>query len=118
MGAELDDAYPIPLMVLQNENDCTVIKTSADHIRDAHLKAFGDPAFDTPAEANAESTACSPYYQNNYGCTRTRYTQDGTSGSRSVVETVYFDRPLATPNSQDTDHGHCSRRVSGHHSDW
>lgn len=81
MGAELDDAYPIPLMVLQNENDCTVIKTSDDNIRDAHLKAFGDPAFDTPAEANAESTACSPYYQNNYGCTRTRYTQDGTSGS-------------------------------------
>jgi len=106
MEAELGDAYPVPLMVLQNNNDCTVIKTSADHIRDAHLKAFGDPAFDTPDEARAESAACSPYYQNNYGCIRIRYTQDGTSGSRSLVETVYLDGPLATPNAQDTDHGH------------
>lgn len=106
MGAELDDAYPIPLMVLQNKNDCTVIKASADLIRDAHLKAFGDPAFDTPAEAEAESVTCSPYYQNDYGCIRTRYTQNGTSGARSLVETVYLDGPLATPNSQDTNHGH------------
>jgi len=106
IGSEVDDAYPIPLMVLHNENDCTVIKTSADRIRDSHLKAFGDSAFDTPAETEAQSAACSPSYQNNYGCTRTRYTQDGTSGARSLVETVYFDGPLSTPNSQDTNTGH------------
>lgn len=106
MKAELNDTYPIPLLVLQNENDCTVIKTSADRIRDAHLKTFGDPAFDSPATAKAESAPCSAYYQNNYGCTRVRYTQNGTSSSRSVVETAYFDGPLATPNSQDTNHGH------------
>lgn len=106
MQNELDDTYPIPLMVLQNENDCTVLKTAADNTRDAHLKVFGDPAFDTPAEAEASSTACAPYYQSNYNCEHTRYTRDSTLGSRSVVETVYLDGPLATPNMQDTDHGH------------
>lgn len=106
MQSELDDPYPIPLMVLQNENDCTVLITAADNTRDAHLKVFGDPAFDTPTEAEASSTACTPYYQNNYSCQHTRYTRDGTLGSRSVVETVYLDGPLATPNMQDTNHGH------------
>lgn len=106
MQSELNDAYPIPMMVLQNKNDCTVLKAGADNIRDAQLKVFGEPAFDTAAKADAGTTNCSPYYQNDYGCTRTRYTQDGTSGSRSVVETVYLDGPLSTPNSQDTDHGH------------
>lgn len=106
MQNELDDNYPIPLMVLQNENDCTVLKTAADNTRDAHLKVFGDPAFDTPAEAEASSTACAPYYQSSYNCEHTRYTQDSTLGTRSVVETVYLDGPLSTPNMQDTDHGH------------
>lgn len=106
MEAELDDDYPIPLMVLQNANDCTVLKTAADNARDAHLQVFGAPDFDTVAEAQASSAACSPYYQNNYGCVHTRYTQDGTSGTRSVVETVYLDGPLTTPNTLDTDHGH------------
>lgn len=106
MQNELDDTYPIPLMVLQNENDCTVLKTAADNTRDAHLKVFGDPAFDTPAEAEASSSACAPYYQNNYSCEHTRYTRDGTLGTRSLVETVYLDGPLSTPNTQDTDHGH------------
>ncbi|MDX1560700.1 MAG: PHB depolymerase family esterase, partial [Marinobacter sp.] len=106
MESELDDTYPVPLMVLQNENDCTVLKTAADNTRDAHLKVFGDPAFDTPAAAEASTAACAPYYQNNYSCEHTRYTRDGTLGSRSVVETVYLDGPLSTPNMQDTDHGH------------
>lgn len=106
MEAEVDSDYAIPLMVLQNENDCTVIKKSADNIRDAHLKVFGDPAFDTPVEAKAEAVACSPFFQNNYSCMRTRYTSNGTSGARSVVETVFYDGPLSTPNTQDTNHGH------------
>lgn len=106
MEGELDDGYPIPLMILQNENDCTVLKTGADNARDAHLKVHGDPAFDTTAEAQASTTACSPYYQNDYSCEHTRYTQDGTLNSRSLVETIYLDGPLATPNTQDTDHGH------------
>jgi poly(hydroxyalkanoate) depolymerase family esterase len=106
MESELDDSYPIPIMILQNKNDCTVLKTAADNTRSAHLKVFGAPAFDTPAEAEASSTACAPYYQNNYSCQHTRYTQDGTLGSRSVVETIYLDGPLSTPNTQDTNHGH------------
>ncbi|MDX1458196.1 MAG: PHB depolymerase family esterase [Marinobacter sp.] len=106
MNAELNDSYPIPLMVLQNENDCTVLKTAADNARDAHLQVFGDLAYDTIAEAEASSVACAPYYQNNHSCLHTRYTRDGTGGTRSVVETVYLDGPLSTPNVQDTDHGH------------
>ncbi|WP_166253549.1 PHB depolymerase family esterase [Marinobacter salicampi] len=106
MQNELDDTYPIPIMILQNKNDCTVIKTAADNTRDAHLMVFNDPAFDTPAEAKASATACAPFYQNNYSCQHTRYTEDGTLGGRSLVETVYLDGPLATPNTQDTNHGH------------
>lgn len=106
MQSELDDSYPIPLMVLQNENDCTVLKTAADNTRDAHLKVFGTPSFDHTTAAQASSTACAPYYQNNYSCQHIRYTEDGTVGTRSVVETIYLDGPLSTPNTQDTNHGH------------
>lgn len=42
MQSEVDDQYPIPLMVLQNENDCTVLKEAADNTRDAHLQVFGE----------------------------------------------------------------------------
>lgn len=106
MQGELDASYPIPMMVLQNENDCTVLKQAADNIRDAHLNVFGTPAFDTPAEAEASSAACAPYYQNNHGCQHKRYTEDATLGTRSLVETIYLDGPLTTPNTQDTNHGH------------
>jgi poly(hydroxyalkanoate) depolymerase family esterase len=106
MQAELNDPYPIPMMVLQNKNDCTVLKKAADNIRDAHLKVFGEAGFDTPSGADAGTVNCSPYYQNDYNCTHTRYTQDGTTGTRSVVEIVYLDGPLSTPNTQDTNHGH------------
>jgi len=119
MQAELDDSYPIPMMVLQNENDCTVLKTAADTTRDAHLKVFSDPAFDTPTEAEASAAACSPFNQNNYSCVHTRYTRDGTLGTRSVVETVYLDGPLSTPNLQDTDHGHYwVGGVNGNNGKW
>ncbi|MEX0606288.1 MAG: PHB depolymerase family esterase [Marinobacter sp.] len=106
MTAEINDVYPIPLMVLQNENDCTVLHQAALNTRDAHLQAFGAPAFDTTAETKASETPCSPFNQNNYGCRHIKYTQDGTIGSRSVVETIFLDGPLNTPNFQDTDHGH------------
>lgn len=119
MLAEQDDTYPIPLMVLQNENDCTVLKTAADHTRDAHLQVHGSPAFDTPTEAQASTTACTPYYQSSYNCVHTRYTQDGTTGTRSLVETVYLDGPLSTPNTQDTDHGHYwIGGVNGNNGKW
>ncbi|WP_210404857.1 PHB depolymerase family esterase [Hahella sp. CCB-MM4] len=106
MQGELNDNYVIPLMLLNNQNDCTVLITAAENARDAHLKVFGMPDFDTPAEAEAASTKCSPYYQDDYGCVHKRYTQDGTTASRSVVETVILNGPLATPNTSDTDHGH------------
>lgn len=106
MAGEADDAYPIPLMVLQNRKDCTVLLTAANNIRDAHLQVFGPVNFKTAAATKASDTVCSPYYQNNYGCQRITYTQDGTTATRSLVETVFYDGSLATPNTQDTDHGH------------
>ena len=105
MEAELDDSYPIPMMVLQNNNDCTVIQPAGRNIRDAHLRVFGEEAFNTPSEALASSGDCA-YYQQAYGCIHQRFTQDGTTATRSVVETVFFDGPLNTANTQDTNHGH------------
>ncbi|WP_220495672.1 extracellular catalytic domain type 1 short-chain-length polyhydroxyalkanoate depolymerase [Oceanospirillum sediminis] len=113
MQSELNSTTAIPMLILQNENDCTVLKTAADNTRDAHLKVWGDSSHDTPAEAYASQNSCTPYYQNNFSCTHTRYTRDGTLNTPSIVETVYLDGPLSTPNTQDTDHGHYW--VSGEH---
>jgi len=106
MRAEINSGYAIPLMVLQNNNDCTVVQPAGINLRDAHLKAFGDPAHDTPDEARAAQRACTPVHQVDYACQHAFYTMDGTTGSRSLVETVYYSGPLVTPNPSDTDHGH------------
>ena len=106
MALELDADYVIPMMVLQNEADCTVIQPAGRNIRDAHLKVFGTSAFDTPSEALADTQNCTPFFQNDYQCEHHLYTQDGTSASRSVVETIFFNGPLNTANPADTDHGH------------
>lgn len=106
MAQELDDDYPIPMMVLQNNDDCTVIQPAGRNIRDAHLSVFGDASHDTPGEALAASVNCTDYYQENYGCRHETFTHDGTTGARSIVETIFFDGPLATSNTQDTNHGH------------
>ncbi len=106
MRNEIDSNRAIPLMVLQNENDCTVLAQAGRNIRDAHLQVFGASGFTNPTAALADSQDCSPYYQNNYGCVHNTYTLDGSSGSASVVETVFLNGPAATPNTQDTDHGH------------
>ena len=58
MQSEVDDQYPIPLMVLQNENDCTVLKEAADNTRDAHLQVFGESGFQTTGQAYASSERC------------------------------------------------------------
>jgi poly(hydroxyalkanoate) depolymerase family esterase len=107
MRAERNDNYAIALMVLQNDRDCTVLPTAARNLRDAQLKVFGDGAHDTPSKARAAQTACAPVSgSDDYGCQHVFYTADGQSGSRSVVETVFYSGPLATPNPADTDHGH------------
>jgi len=46
MRAELNDPYAIPLMVLQNKADCTVLQQAGLNLRDAQLAVFGDPAHD------------------------------------------------------------------------
>lgn len=106
MRAELNDPYPIPLMVLQNDRDCTVLKSAGTNLRDAHLLVFGDAAHATPDTARAQSGPCTPVFGTAYGCVHTRYTADGSAASRSRVETVLYSGPLETPNSSDTDHGH------------
>lgn len=103
MEAELDDTYPIPLMVLQNNNDCTVTQPAGRNIRDAHLQVFGDASHNTPAKAQQSQASCTPFYQDDYDCLHTRY---GNGNGRSVVETVFFDGPTTTANTTDTDHGH------------
>ena len=105
MKLELDNEYAIPMMVLQNEDDCTVVQPAGRNIRDAHLRVFGADDFNSPTEALAETNTCT-HYQQDYGCQHQRFTTDGTSGARSIVETVFFNGPLNTANSQDTDHGH------------
>ena len=107
MRAERNDGYVIPLMVLQNDRDCSVLKEASRNLRDAHLKVFGDAAHDTPAEARAVQQACSPVFGgNDFGCEHIRYTVDGQAGSRSLVETVFFSGPIVTPHPGDNDRGH------------
>ena len=106
MRSELDDPYAIPLLVLQNNRDCTVVQPAGRNIRDAQLKVFGDAAHDTPDEARGAQRACAPVFGEGYGCQHVFYTVDGSSGTRSRVETVFYDGPLATPNTADTDRGH------------
>lgn len=103
MRAELDNDYPIPLMVLQNNNDCTVIQPAGHNLRDAHLRVFGSDGRDTAEAARKSETSCTPYYREAFDCVHTRY---GDSGERSTVETVFFDGPIDTANTADTDHGH------------
>lgn len=106
MKTEINDAYKIPLMVLQNAGDCTVLQQAGNNLRDAQLLVYGDAAHDTPAEARAVARTCSPVFNSDYGCQQVIYTVDARSGSRSVVETLFYSGPTATPNAQDTDHGH------------
>lgn len=106
MRAELDDSYPTPLMVLQNAADCTVLRQAGLNLRDAQLAVFGDAAHDTAAEARAVTRICTPAFNADYGCEQIMYTVDGRSGSRSLVETIFYTGPVATPSAQDTDHGH------------
>ncbi len=106
MRAELDDPYAIPLMVLANARDCVVLAQAGRNLRDAQLLVFGDAGHDTPAEAQASQAPCAPFFGSNHGCVHTRYTADGTTATRSRVETVFFSGPLETPNTADTDKGH------------
>src|SRR5262245_19919949 len=106
MRAEINDSYAIPLMVLQNSADCTVLRQAGLNLRDAQLAVYGDAAHDTPDEARAVTRACSPVFSTDDGCQQVIYTVDGRSGSRSLVETIFYTGPVATPNTQDTDHGH------------
>ncbi len=106
MRRERDHAYPIPLMVLQNERDCTVLQPAGRNLRDAQLQSFAPPQRDRPEAALASLAACAPSFGEDYACRHAIYTATGAAGSRSIVETVFYDGPLATPSTADEDHGH------------
>ena len=106
MRGERNNTYAIPLMVLQNQQDCTVIQPAGRNLRDAQLLLNGDAAHNTPAKAQARQAACTPVFGADYGCQQVAYTVDAQPGSRSLVETVFFAGPTATPDTTDTDHGH------------
>jgi len=104
MRSELNSTYAIPLLILQNNKDCVVVPPAGRNLRDAHLKVFGDAAHDTPSEARAGEHSCAPVYEAGDDCVQTIYTGDGSG--RSLVETVFYDGPQATPNPDDQDLGH------------
>ncbi|MBT2321823.1 PHB depolymerase family esterase [Variovorax paradoxus] len=106
MRRERNAPYAIPLMVLQNNQDCTVVQPAGRNLRDAQLLLNGGAAHDTPAEAQAQQQACTPIFGSDYGCQHIFYTGDAQPGSRSLVETVFYNGPTATPDPGDTDHGH------------
>ena len=104
--AEVNAPYQIPLMVLQNTKDCTVINQAGINIRDSHLLAFGKPGRDTAATTRARSGVCTPVFGSSLGCEHLYYTVDGSATSRSLVETIFYTGPTATSTMTDTDHGH------------
>lgn len=106
MQRERDAAYRIPLLVLQNAQDCTVRPVNGTNLRDAQLALNGGAAHDTASKARAREQACAPVFQRDHGCRHTFYTVDAQPGSRSLVETVFYSGPRATPDPSDTDHAH------------
>lgn len=106
MHGELNSAYPIPLMVLQNQHDCTVLETAGRNLRDAQLKVFGGAGHDSPTTAQATRSACAPSFGAAVACEQVRYSGGAAGASRSVVETVFYDGPTVTPDTSDKDHGH------------
>ncbi|WP_418315579.1 PHB depolymerase family esterase [Piscinibacter sakaiensis] len=106
MRAARDSPYRIPLLVLQNNRDCTVVQPAGRNLRDAQLALNGEGEFIAPAKALASEAGCKPVHGADHGCRHSIYTVDGKAGSRSIVETVLYDGPLDTPNRDDTDHGH------------
>jgi hypothetical protein len=83
-----------------------VLRQAGLNLRDAQLAVYGDAAHDTPDEARAVTRGCSPVFSTDDGCQQVIYTVDAHSGSRSLVETIFYNGLVATPNTQDTDHGH------------
>lgn len=106
MQRERNASYAIPLMVLQNNQDCTVIQPAGRNLRDAQLLLNGDALHNSPPEAQARQRACTPANGPDYNCQQVFYTVDAQPGSRSLVETVFYNGPTATPDPGDTDHGH------------
>jgi poly(hydroxyalkanoate) depolymerase family esterase len=104
MRGELNNGYPIPLMILQNDKDCVVVQPAGNNLRDAHLQVFADPTRNTPDTARTDQHACAPAFQSSFGCQQTVYSGDGST--RSLVETVFYNGPQATPNPDDQDVGH------------
>ncbi|GAB3393963.1 extracellular catalytic domain type 1 short-chain-length polyhydroxyalkanoate depolymerase [Azotobacter armeniacus] len=105
--AELDEPYPIPLLVVQNDHDCTVVQSAGRRLRDAHLRVFGKAPFDTPATTLAAQGHCIPVFgDDDYDCRHEVFSADGNSASRSLVETLFYLGPLETPAADDTDRGH------------
>lgn len=93
--------------MVQNERDCTVKPTAGLLLRDAQLALYGAPGHQTAATtAVGEARPCQPVYREDYGCRQTRHSRDGQPSSPTLVETLFYDGPLATDFRGDKDLGH------------
>lgn len=106
MRRERDSTYRMPLLVLQNRRDCTVLLAAAHNLRDAQLAIDGGAARATQGESRTREQPCAPFFREAWGCRHTFHTVDAQPGSRSIVETVIYDGPLETPDPSDNDRGH------------
>lgn len=116
MSSEMDDTYQIPMMILGNRNDCTVLEQAAKNIRDSMLQLYDMPIDNVGNYVVAANPACEWYHQNNYACQHAIYED---AFGKSLVETVLFSGPENTASSSDTDHGHYwVSGVNGTEGDW
>ncbi len=93
MKREIDSDYQIPMMVLQNNNDEVVQQPAGYNIRDSFLKVFGASGYQSANSTKASEADCSAVLTTGYNCKHTKYTVDGTTSGRSVVETIFYDGP-------------------------
>lgn len=99
--------YPMPVLVVQNERDCTVKPPAGLLLRDAQLALYGSAGHQTAiTTAAGEPTPCQPVYAQDYGCRHARHSRDGQPASPTLVETVWYEGPLATAYRGDKDLGH------------
>jgi hypothetical protein len=75
----------MPVLVVQNERDCTVKPPAGLLLRDAQLSLYGSAGHQSAiTTAVGEPTPCQPAYAKDYGCRHARYSRDRSSSELVV----------------------------------